>query len=312
MFFPKKYRSHKAALIMMAAEFPFTVVILILTGIADHNTYRTKLWQDGADNGFNSAPDEAIYAAANYRPYTAPMVWSSFLTEYNLVLGVLSTFFLLTKAPMQILRVFYPPISVAVHGALIVLYSIAASFQAGKDMSDPQHPQPGPPWYITKSCSVAAHKSNIGYCEQAKSLFAITIIITIIYFSEFIIALISCFSTKAEREAYRERREEKRALKAYEDSILRAPPSGTYPMTPGPMTGTSFPAMTPRTLAFTRLDSGSQASDLPLRHHFSTPNPGGPLHLQTGAGSMSGYAYQEQPQPQMYFPPPPTQAAKYG
>lgn len=78
---------------------------------------------------------------------------------------------------MQILRVFYPPISVAVHGALIVLYSIAASFQAGKDMSDPQHPQPGPPWYITKSCSVAAHKSNIGYCEQAKSLFAITIII---------------------------------------------------------------------------------------------------------------------------------------
>lgn len=83
-------------------------------------------------------------------------------------------------------------------------------------------------------------------------------------------------------------------------------------MTPGPMTGTSFPAMTPRTLAFTRLDSGSQASDLPLRHHFSTPNPGGPLHLHTGGGSMSGYAYQEQPQPQMYFPPPPTQAAKYG
>ncbi|KAJ9292956.1 hypothetical protein DTO271G3_8254 [Paecilomyces variotii] len=311
MFFPKKYRSHKAALIMMAAEFPFTVVILILTGIADHNTYRTKLWQDGADNGFNSAPDEAIYAAANYKPYTPPMVWSSFLTEYNLVLGVLSTFLLLTKAPIHILRVFYPPLSVAVHGALVVLYSIAASFQAGKDMSDPQHPQPGPPWYITKSCSVAAHKSDIGYCQQAKSLFAVTIIITIIYFSEFIIALISCFSTKAEREAYRERREEKRALKAYEDSILRAPPSGTYPMTPGPMTGMSFPAMTPRTLAFTRLDSGSQASDLPLRHHFSTPNPGGSLHLNTGGGgSMAGYAYQEQPQ--MYFPPPPTQAAKYG
>ncbi|KAL1849256.1 hypothetical protein Plec18167_008121 [Paecilomyces lecythidis] len=328
MFFPKKYRSHRAALIMMAIEFPFTVAILALTGIADHNTYRTKLWQDGADNGFNSSPDEAIYAAANYRPYTAPMVWSSFLTEYNLVLGVLSTFLLLTKAPMQILKVFYPPISVAVHTALIVLYSVSASFQAGKDMSDPQHPQPGPPWYITKSCSVAAHKSNIGYCNQAKSLFAVTVIITyaesplfsstpnklitntttsVIYFSEFILAAISCFSTKAEREAYRERREEKRAIKAYEDSILRAPPSGTYPMTPGPMTGTSFPAMTPRSLAFTRLDSGS--SDLPLRSHFSTPHPRSSLHLQTGGGSMSGYgAYQDQPQ--MYFPPPPTQAAK--
>lgn len=61
----------------MAVEFPFVVVVLTLTGIASHNTYRTLLWQDGADNGFNSAPDEALYAAANHRPYSAPMVWSS-------------------------------------------------------------------------------------------------------------------------------------------------------------------------------------------------------------------------------------------
>lgn len=62
---------------MMAVELPFTIVILTLTGIASHDLYRTRLWQDGADNGFNSAPDEAVYAAANYRPYTPPMVWSS-------------------------------------------------------------------------------------------------------------------------------------------------------------------------------------------------------------------------------------------
>jgi hypothetical protein len=60
----------------MVAELPITIVILTLTGIASHNLYRTLLWQDGADNGFNSAPDEALYAAANYRPYKAPMVWS--------------------------------------------------------------------------------------------------------------------------------------------------------------------------------------------------------------------------------------------
>lgn len=61
----------------MAIELPFTIVIMTLTGIASHDLYRTRLWQDGADNGFNSAPDEAVYAAANYRPYKAPMVWSS-------------------------------------------------------------------------------------------------------------------------------------------------------------------------------------------------------------------------------------------
>lgn len=68
---------------MMAGELPITIVILTLTGIASHNLYRTLLWQDGADNGFNSAPNEALYAAANYRAYTAPMVWSALYVALN-------------------------------------------------------------------------------------------------------------------------------------------------------------------------------------------------------------------------------------
>ena len=54
----------------------FTVALLALFGIADPNLYRTLLWQDGSDNGFNSNPNAALYAAANYRPYTTPKVWS--------------------------------------------------------------------------------------------------------------------------------------------------------------------------------------------------------------------------------------------
>lgn len=76
-FFPRQHRQYKLIYWLMAVEFPFTVVILTFTGIASHNLYRTSLWQDGADNGFNSAPDEALYAAANHRAYTAPIVWSS-------------------------------------------------------------------------------------------------------------------------------------------------------------------------------------------------------------------------------------------
>lgn len=84
---------------------------------------------------------------------------------------------LIVKLPLHALHLFFPPIAAATHGALLALYIVAARYQAGSDTSDPQHPQPGPPWYITKSCSVAAHKSNLGYCMQAKSLFAITVIV---------------------------------------------------------------------------------------------------------------------------------------
>lgn len=68
----------------MAVELPFTIVILTFTGIASHDLYRTRLWQDGADNGFNSAPNEILYAMANYRPYKVPKVWSSLCVFYVL------------------------------------------------------------------------------------------------------------------------------------------------------------------------------------------------------------------------------------
>lgn len=76
-FFPRRHRHYKLTLYLMVAELPFTILMLTLTGIASHDLYRTLLWQDGANKGFNSAPDEMLYAAANYRPYEPPMVWSS-------------------------------------------------------------------------------------------------------------------------------------------------------------------------------------------------------------------------------------------
>jgi len=76
MYLPRKYRTYKTVLVLMAAELPFTIAVLTLTGIASPDLYRTKLWQDGADNGFNSAPNEIVYAYANYRTYKIPMVWS--------------------------------------------------------------------------------------------------------------------------------------------------------------------------------------------------------------------------------------------
>ncbi|KAJ6126872.1 hypothetical protein N7523_002484 [Penicillium sp. IBT 18751x] len=336
-FFPRQYRHRKIMLWMMAGELPITIVILTLTGIASHNLYQSLLWQDGADNGFNSAPNEALYAAANYRPYTAPMVWSSFLTNYNLVIGVLSTFLWIVKFPIHCMHLFFPPIAAVVHGTIMVLWIVSARFQAGSDMSDPKHPQPGPPWYISKSCSVAAHKSNIPYCEQAKSLFAVSIILIVYYCVELGFSIHSCFITPEEREEVLEQREEKKIEKEFEEEILKSP--SMIPMTPGPMSPghmtpgfmpqrgmiprtPGFPPVvatasvkdgspvsphmfTPRTLGFNRLsaNNGSTSSDLPLRNTPGIPAPQMSAHITTqeiGASAASP----------MYFPPPPKKPSK--
>ena len=57
-------------------EFPLTVAVLALFGIAQDDTYRTKLWQNGFDRGFNSAPNSILYDYANYRPAHVPLIWS--------------------------------------------------------------------------------------------------------------------------------------------------------------------------------------------------------------------------------------------
>lgn len=77
VFIPRKYRHYKVVLYLMVAEFPIVLPVLILTGIAAHDTYTTKLWQDGANNGFNSAPNQIVYALTNGRTYKVPIVWSS-------------------------------------------------------------------------------------------------------------------------------------------------------------------------------------------------------------------------------------------
>ncbi|PGH27325.1 hypothetical protein AJ80_01035 [Polytolypa hystricis UAMH7299] len=307
-YLPRKYRAPLLFKGLLVFELALTIALLALTGIAAPNLYRDKLWQDGADNGFNSSPDEMIYTLANYKPYEVPRVWSQFQTNFNLVIAVLSMFFLLTKAPMFLLGVFYPPFSVVVHTSLVVLYPLAISFQLGKDMSDPQHPQPGPPWYITKNCNVASRPSNIAYCQQAKSLFAITVVALAVFVVHLGLAIVSCFPTDEIREKQRRRLERRKTLDELKD--LRSP---VFPLSPTSPTGNGFPPMTPRTQAFNTLGG---TTDLPLRNHYgsqppastnSTPQPDQDIKLEiTSSVSPAPPA----PQPQMYFPPPPKKATK--
>lgn len=84
---------------------------------------------------------------------------------------------LLVKGIMFITHCFDPIISAIVHAALIALYAVSIHNQAASDMSDPKHPQPGAPWYITKSCGAPVDPNLNGYCKQAKGAFAVTIML---------------------------------------------------------------------------------------------------------------------------------------
>ncbi|KAF1815386.1 hypothetical protein P152DRAFT_183826 [Eremomyces bilateralis CBS 781.70] len=163
-FFPsKKWRTPLILWGLMVIELALTIPILALFGIAAPDLYRTKLWQEGADQGFNSDPKAGLYAAANYRSYKTPLIWSQFLTNFNLVASVLGLFLLLTKGTMHVLHAFVPVISVIVHSALVGVYAYSVYGQSSKDLSDPRHPQKGLAWYITKDCKISSYNTLKGY-----------------------------------------------------------------------------------------------------------------------------------------------------
>ncbi|KAL8717684.1 MAG: hypothetical protein Q9225_005092 [Loekoesia sp. 1 TL-2023] len=174
---PRKWKTPRTILYLFVLELLIEIAALALFGIAQPDLYRTKLWQEGSDHGWNSNPNEIIYAYANYRPIHTPLPWSQFVTNFNVIIAVLALFLLLCKGIMYICHVFYPLLSALIHAVLIALYAVSIHAQAAPDMSDPDHPQPGAPWYITKSCGAPVKPSLQGYCKQAKGSFAVTIML---------------------------------------------------------------------------------------------------------------------------------------
>jgi hypothetical protein len=65
-----------AIFILFGLELGLNIGGLVIYGIADPDTYRSKLWQDGFDNGFNSAPNQPLFDLINGGKYDPPLVWS--------------------------------------------------------------------------------------------------------------------------------------------------------------------------------------------------------------------------------------------
>ncbi|EHY59780.1 hypothetical protein HRR83_008316 [Exophiala dermatitidis] len=345
-FLSRRWRPNKWPFYgLLLLELPLTVALLALFGIAAPNLYRTKLWQDGADNGFNSSPTTGLYAAANYRPYTTPKVWSQFITNYNVVIAVLSMFIMLVKSIMYMLHVFPPVLSTLVHAILIALYTVSVYYQASSDTTDPKHPQRGAPWYITKSCSVAHDKSLVGYCQQAKASFACTCAMQGVFVVYFGFAVWSCFPTKLHKAEYAEEQRLKAGKRfAFERLGDYDPESGRIivrrpqPDTPGFQPDGVTP-ITPRTKTFNILGG---IKDVPRRNPFNTPkttattkapsfalrspelprspmSPGfieragvgsGDVRTSKTAEEKRGVEASNPASPQLFFPPPPKIAKK--
>ncbi|KAI9868200.1 MAG: hypothetical protein M1813_006945 [Trichoglossum hirsutum] len=256
----RAWRFPQILLGLFILEFANTVTSLALFGIAAPDLYRTLLWGDGFQNGFNSSPAQILYAYANYKPIPkTPLVWSHFLTNYNVVISVFSMFILLIKVVMNVMNLFHPLLSLFIHAILCGIWAVSAYGQAGPDRSDPQHPS-SVAWYVSKSCDVTFNKSNVHYCQLAKGAFAVTCFMLAIYFLHLPLAIYSLIPT-AEAKA---RHARKSSIESHDkrspDSELTMDQRWEQEEAPKTPVSPGDTPITPRTRAFNTL-SGA----LPLR-----------------------------------------------
>lgn len=201
MHFSKRWKTPRVMYGLLITEAIFTVAALALFGIAAPNTYRTKLWEDGSLNGFNSNPNIVVFAYANHRPIPkVPMVWRQFITNWNVVISVLSLFILLVESILFVVKLFYPLLSLIVHVILTALWAVSVYGQAGPDKADPERPS-STPWYLRKSCSVAREPSNVQYCQQAKATFAVTVLMLVLFVVHIPLAMYSMFPLQRSKDA---------------------------------------------------------------------------------------------------------------
>jgi hypothetical protein len=251
------------------------------------------------------------------------------MTQYNLVIGVLCTFFYLIKCTLFLMHVFFPILSLPLHMALMALWAFSIYVQTAPDTIDPKRQNKGAPWYITKNCNIVEDDNVRAYCMQAKSAFAVSVIMLVIYAVFILLSVYSLIPTREAKHAYQTRVAEKRAEKekwanSPSDNEMTADEQWQHmwelqqlPRTPGTAGGMKSP-MTPRTRAFQELGGGYQQQSYPPvptspyanshyevsppQHHqqsFATAQMTNPYQYQTAAtespyqGNVEYYGHQE-------------------
>lgn len=177
------------------------------------------------------------------------------ITDFNIIVSVLSMFILLVKAVLFIMHYWIPMVSLFVNIVILALWCVSVYGQAGPDYMDPEHPS-SVAWYITKSCSLAEKYNQKHNCTMAKSCFAVSVLMVAIFFFNICLSIWSMFPTQEQKE----KRAAKLARKAEEEEYEKELEKEWELRSMSQIKTPTFAPYTPRTMAFKSLDR-----QLPLR-----------------------------------------------
>ncbi|TLD26603.1 hypothetical protein PspLS_04429 [Pyricularia sp. CBS 133598] len=243
----RKWKARKPIWALMAAELLTMIPLLVLFGIAQPDTFRTLMWRIGHAEKLNSNPNIILYAMANHQPMPKlPFVWSQLLTEFNVVISVISLFFLLAKMIGFIMKIYYPVIAVGCNIIMTAFYAVSVYGQAGPDYLDPRYPSPVP-WYLRRSCDVAEGYGAGKTCMIIQGTFAATVIMLCIYVINLGWAIFNMIPTKHDNK-----HDEDEDVDEYASSDSPTEVK-TWEMQPQ-IAGAGGVPFTPRTQAFHTLD----------------------------------------------------------
>ncbi|KAK4041557.1 hypothetical protein C8A01DRAFT_34397 [Parachaetomium inaequale] len=165
----------------MVPELAGVIALLVLFGLQQPDSFRTRFWQIGFDNKLNSNPKMILYAYANYQPLpTVPFVWSRTLTNFNVAISVVSLFILLAKMIATIMKVFYPIFGTIIGLGLTALYTVSVYGQAGPDYADPRYPSPTP-WHLRLGCKLAEAYNMGKTCQMVQATLGMTVYMLALY-----------------------------------------------------------------------------------------------------------------------------------
>ncbi|VUC33633.1 unnamed protein product [Clonostachys rosea] len=165
---------------LLVAEFWVTVTALGLCVWGYPDRFRSKLWENGGAQGWNSDPKQRIYYYANYEePPAVPLIWSQRLTNSQLCIAALSFVIFMIRAGVQPLGYLPRTASVLYDILLSSLWVLVLVEQNSGDYSDSEHPSPHP-WYLERSCGESWSSTRLG-CHVAQANFVVSIFAAMIY-----------------------------------------------------------------------------------------------------------------------------------
>ncbi|KAI6776679.1 hypothetical protein HG530_000624 [Fusarium avenaceum] len=170
----------KTPIALILLEMTISTTALVLFSLAYPASFRSRLWENGGEEGWNSNPNKRIYFYANNRePPEVPLIWSQRLHTSNLAIAILGFVVFFARTAMSHLRYLPRYANVTYDMILLGLWAVSITGQTSSDFSDPEHPSVHP-WYLTRGCSVAWDRTE-GYCRTAQAGFALSIMAMVLY-----------------------------------------------------------------------------------------------------------------------------------